>query len=53
MKYADRRGFRLALIVGENEAAKGVCQVKVMATGETVEVPIFNLAGDLAKFLER
>ena len=28
LKYADRRGFRIALIAGQNEFDKGVCQVK-------------------------
>ena len=28
LKYADRRGFRVALIAGQNEFDRGVCQVK-------------------------
>jgi len=28
LKYADRRGFRLAVIVGEDELAQGTCQLK-------------------------
>ncbi len=40
LKYADRRGFRLALIAGENEFAAGVCQVKNLLTGEKKDVPL-------------
>ena len=32
LKYADRRGFRLALIAGENELAAGTCQIKDLAS---------------------
>ena len=31
LKYADRRGFRLAIILGDDEFASGVCQVKDLA----------------------
>ena len=31
LKYADRRGFRVALIAGQNEFDAGVCQVKDLA----------------------
>ena len=40
LKYADRRGFRVALIAGENEFAAGQCQVKKLATGESVTVSL-------------
>lgn len=35
LRYADRRGFRLALIVGEDEFASGVCQIKDLASAES------------------
>ena len=38
LKYASDRGFRVALIVGENEFAAGECQLKVLATGEKLTV---------------
>jgi len=38
LQYADRRGFRVALIVGENEFASGKVQVKDLSTGEAKEV---------------
>jgi histidyl-tRNA synthetase len=34
LKYADRKGFRLALIAGGNEFAEGVCQIKDLLTGQ-------------------
>lgn len=34
LQYADRKGFRLALIAGENEFAKGEWQVKDLKSGE-------------------
>jgi histidyl-tRNA synthetase len=38
LQYADRRGFRLALIAGENEFAAGRVQVKDLASGQSQEV---------------
>ena len=40
LKYADRRGFRIALIAGENEFQGGVCQVKNLETGQKQDVPL-------------
>ena len=40
LKYADRRGFRVALIAGENEFAKGLCQVKDLQTAQQQDVPL-------------
>jgi histidyl-tRNA synthetase len=40
LKYADRRGHRLALIAGEDELAAGQCQVKDLASGESRQVPL-------------
>ena len=39
LKYADRRGFRLALIAGANEFEAGVVQVKDLVSGEKKDVP--------------
>lgn len=44
LKYADRRGFKLAVIAGEDELAAGNCQLKNLSSGESTTVP---LAGDL------
>ncbi len=49
LKYANRRGFRVALIAGQNEFDKGVCQVKDLQRGEKQDVP---LAGDCGELIE-
>ena len=49
LKYADRRGFRVALIAGQNEFDKGVCQVKDLQSGEKKDVP---LGGEYAELIE-
>ncbi|HTU24484.1 MAG TPA: His/Gly/Thr/Pro-type tRNA ligase C-terminal domain-containing protein, partial [Pirellulales bacterium] len=38
LKYADERGFRLALVIGEDEFAAEQCQIKDLASGEKVSV---------------
>jgi histidyl-tRNA synthetase len=40
LKYADRRGFRVALIAGGDEFNAGVCQVKNLQTGTKQDVPL-------------
>ena len=40
LKYADRRGFRVALIAGGDEFSAGVCQVKNLQTGEKQDAPL-------------
>ncbi|MFH1919549.1 MAG: His/Gly/Thr/Pro-type tRNA ligase C-terminal domain-containing protein, partial [Planctomycetota bacterium] len=40
LKYADRRGFRVALIAGETEFTSGTCQVKDLQKGEQQDVPL-------------
>ncbi len=40
LKYADRRGFRIALIAGGDEFERHVCQVKNLQTGEKQDVPL-------------
>ena len=44
LKYADRRGHRLALIVGTDEWARGVCQLKDLASKTSEEVALDGLA---------
>jgi histidyl-tRNA synthetase len=48
LQYADKRGFRVALIAGDNEFASGECQVKNLATGESATV---SLAGGTAELV--
>ena len=40
LQYADRKGFRVALIAGEREFAAGECQVKNLASGESTSVSL-------------
>src|SRR6185436_4922246 len=40
LTYADRKGFRIALIAGENEFAKDTVQVKNLATKSARDVPL-------------
>ena len=47
LQYADRRGFRIALIAGENEFQANECQVKDLATGGSTTVSLANNAAAL------
>ena len=40
LKYADRRGFRVALILGGDEFAAGRCQIKDLKTAQKHDVPL-------------
>ncbi len=40
LKYADRRGFRVAIVAGSDEFQSGSCQVKDLATGSQRSVPL-------------
>lgn len=39
LQYADRQGFRAAIIMGDAEFAAGACQVKDLQTGGSATVP--------------
>ena len=47
MERANRIGARAAVILGEAELARGVAQVKDLATGAQTEVPVAELADRL------
>jgi len=40
LKYADRRGHRVALIAGSSEFDAGTCQIKDLATATQQDVPL-------------
>ena len=40
LQYADRRGFRVAIIAGEREFTAGRCQLKNLATTEASEASL-------------
>ncbi len=50
--YADDKGFAFAVIVGPDEVAKGVVQLKDLAKREQVEVSRVELAAAVAAILE-
>ena len=52
LKYADRRGFKVAVIAGEDELAAGNCQIKNLASGESTTVSLKDdVAGVVRKIL--
>jgi histidyl-tRNA synthetase len=53
LKYADRRGFRVALVAGENEFAAGNIQVKNLATTKSETVPLTVDGEELIATLRR
>ena len=53
LKYADRRGFRVAIIMGENELAENACQVKLLSTGGTTTASLADSAKALVAELRR
>ncbi len=48
LKYADRRGFRWALVIGDDEWASNTGQLKELATGNSLTLPLLDKGGDAA-----
>lgn len=53
LKYADRRGFRVALVAGESEFAASNIQVKNLATTTSQTVPLSPDATELIEALHQ
>lgn len=53
LKYADRRGFRAALVIGGDEWARGECQIKDLARAASQTVPLDAEAAELIAALEK
>jgi histidyl-tRNA synthetase len=53
LHYADRKGFRVALIAGQREFDAGECQVKDLSSGTSTTVSLANNAADLIREVER
>ena len=53
LKFADRRGHEVAVIVGDSEWESGVYQLKHLATGESSEVAADALADAIRGLLAR
>ena len=49
MRRADKSGARFAAILGEDEHARGVVQVRNLRTKETAELPIAQVANHMQK----
>lgn len=53
LQYADRRGFRVALVLGESEFSAGECQVKDLSKGSSASVPLSANAVDIIQAIEQ
>ena len=53
LKYADRKGFSAALILGSGELEKGVIQVKNLKAQTQEDVPFAEGGDELLAYLER
>jgi histidyl-tRNA synthetase len=52
LQYADKKGFRLAVIAGPDELTRGECQIKSLATGESTTVLLKDAPAAALKLLE-
>ena len=53
LRYADRRGFRVALVAGEDELAAGTCQVKDLGSGKSQTVSTADQAVEVVQAVRR
>jgi len=53
LKYADRRGFRIALIVGDDEFNAGTCQLKDLEKGQQQDIPLEADAAELVAAIKK
>jgi hypothetical protein len=53
LQYADRKGFRIAVIAGEREFDAGQCQVKDLSSGASTTVSLANDATELVREVQR
>jgi histidyl-tRNA synthetase len=53
LKYADRRGFRVALIAGTNEFAAGMIQIKDLQNAVKQDVPLESDAASIIKTIKK
>ena len=51
LQYADRRGYRVALIAGQRELDAGTCQVKDLQTTQSSEVPLAEVTAAVQRIL--
>ena len=53
LQYADRKGFRVAVIAGEREFAAGQCQIKDLSSAQSVTVPLADNAAAVIAEIKR
>jgi histidyl-tRNA synthetase len=53
LQYADRKGFRIAVIAGEREFLAGECQIKNLSNKESTTVPLANVAAEVQQILAK
>ena len=53
MKYADRAGIPLVVLMGSDEKARGTATLKHLVKGEQVEVPLAEIAAKAREWLGR
>ncbi|MEX0866335.1 MAG: His/Gly/Thr/Pro-type tRNA ligase C-terminal domain-containing protein, partial [Pirellulales bacterium] len=53
LSYADKKGFRYAIVAGSREFDAGEVQLKNLATGEAQQVPIGEVAEKLRAAIEK
>ncbi len=51
LKYADRKGFKLAIIAGENEFAENSVQIKNLVTSKPIVCPISDMVQQVKQIL--
>ena len=51
LTYADRKGFRIAIIAGENEIAKDVVQMKHVSSKTARDVPMNDIVNAAKEIL--
>jgi histidyl-tRNA synthetase len=52
LQYAEKKGFRVAVIAGPDEFGRGECKVKALATREERTIPQTDLAATVRGLLE-
>ncbi len=53
LKFADRRGIPLAVIVGSGELAENKATLKALASGEQVTIPLAEIPGAIRAHLQQ
>jgi histidyl-tRNA synthetase len=53
LQYADRKGIRVAVVAGQREFEAGQCQVKDLASGESVTVPVAETVAQVKHILAK